>query len=761
MRILANDFSVETTENAVVGPLNNSVETSTPGQFPILVLYGLSAGTGSSGSFAGNPPYGLTITTGTRISLSFIFNRIGNFSGPTPTSVSALSTREFTSPDNYTDIIDWFQSNPILQSINDALINQGQTDLPLLTEIATSPVSSDVNNYSLDGEPEGAFTWYRDTSGGATNGEVRFIIKGAVAQLGSGTAGTSKIFSNWLILRSDEVIAFETEPSDALPDVWFEGADSYAIDQATGFHSGSPAAGGGQDQNATQDAIVITDFGNCYAYGNGVESYRIRDSIKGKAFSLGERAFSTSAEDYQEADRFAALTYSGVFNTETNVNNLNEFNLGLLNFKNLEEVFGPIQILSGRETDILTLQEDKISYVLAGKNLLSDAAAGSAITSVPEVLGTQIARVEEYGISQNPESFVQYGFNKFFTDSKRGALLQLRGSGQSEQLNVISEIGMRSWFRDLFIGSGNTQKLGAFDPYMNEFVLSSNSTELPTEEVVFNCGVTRTITVQTDVSSPNTFAVDFGQNVGACTISYNVTSLTAGDSVSIAESYTGSSTTATGTGAGTLVFNKNTVLPTNGNVTLTAIPAVPGGKAKATVELTVGCPSGDSLTIINVCITDPADEGKFIHNEYNWVSGVSPIYTSPQHTKQITFRSLPIGSAGPFVIADYSQITSFQGGGVIPADNATVSVTSNAIPPSDDYKFPATGNRLMFLRSNTLFPNTVIGINSLLAAVASASLPNGGDITPSPIVLPTVTGTFTMPSGSNNDYLYIIHDYYS
>jgi hypothetical protein len=308
---------------------------------------------------------------------------------------------------------------------------------------------------------------------------------------------------------------------------------------------------------------------------------------------------------------------------------------------------------------------------------------------------------------------------------------------------------MRSWFRDLFIGSGNTQKLGAFDPYMNEFVLSSNSTALPAEEVVFNCGVTRTITVQTDVSSPNTFAVDFGQNVGACTISYNVTSLTAGDSVSIAESYTGSSTTATGTGAGTLAFNKTTILPTNGNVTLTAIPAVAGGKAKATVELTVSCPSGDSLTIINVCITDPADAGKFIHNQYNWVSGT---YTSPQHTKQIAFRTL--GSAtGPFVIADYSQITSFQGGGVIPADGATVSVTSNAIPPSDDYKFPATGNRLMFLRSNTLFPNTVIGINSLLAAAT--------DITPSPIVLPTVTGTFTMPSGSNNDYLYIIHDYYS
>lgn len=64
-------------------------------------------------------------------------------------------------------------------------------------------------------------------------------------------------------------------------------------------------------------------------------------------------------------------------------------------------------MLDGRETDVLTLQEDKVSYVLSGKNLLSDAAAGGAITSVPEVLGTQIARVEDYGNSFNPESYVQ------------------------------------------------------------------------------------------------------------------------------------------------------------------------------------------------------------------------------------------------------------------------------------------------------------------------------------------------------------------
>lgn len=764
MRILANNFSVDTSDNAVIAPGENVTQENNAGDFPIQVYYGLSGGNGAFATSPGLPPYGLTITTGTRIYPFIRVQRIGNPSG----SVSSIDafvtgpTEGFVSNDNYSDIIAWYEANNVLAALNASIVNNGDVTISSFSDITT--VNSTANNYNLDSAGQATFVWYKDTSGGASNGEVRFVTKGVEANLGAGNVGQSIITVRWVIIRGDEVITFETEPSDSLPDVWFEGADSYAIDQATGFHSGSPAAGGGQDQNATQDAIVDTDFGNCYAYGNGVESYRIRDSIKGKAFSLGERAFSTSSEDYQEADRFAGLTYSGVFNTETNVNNLNEFNLGLLNFKNLEEVFGPIQILSGRETDILTLQEDKISYVLAGKNLLSDAAAGSAITSVPEVLGTQIARVEEYGISQNPESFVQYGFNKFFTDSKRGALIQLRGSGQSEQLSVISEIGMRSFFRDLFIGSGNTQKLGAFDPYMNEFVLSSNEIALPTEPVVYNCGVTRTVLVSFDgiTPSPTTLDVNFGENVGNVNVAFNVLSVSGGgaDSVKVTESYNSPSTsvTKTGTGNATLSFAKDTVLPTNGSIAIEAVPAVPGGKATATVEITVGCPVGDELTLVEVCITNPTSAGAYTHNQYRWVDGT---YTSPLHSQQITFRTLPTGSTGPFVIADYSSVTDFQGGGTIPAEGATVSVIKNNIPPSDDYKF-GSGNRLLFLKTSTLYPNTPTGVSNLLFAAAAASLPNGGDITPSPIVsADLVEGTFTMPSTNPNDYLYIIYDYYT
>ena len=102
---------------------------------------------------------------------------------------------------------------------------------------------------------------------------------------------------------------------------------------------------------------------------------------------------------YKQAHRFADLTYSGVFNDESNVNKLNEFNLGLANFKTLEDSFYfPVRKLHARRNDILTLQEDRISYVLVGKDILTDAGGGGALTSVPTVLGKQIARPEEYGV---------------------------------------------------------------------------------------------------------------------------------------------------------------------------------------------------------------------------------------------------------------------------------------------------------------------------------------------------------------------------
>ena len=298
---------------------------------------------------------------------------------------------------------------------------------------------------------------------------------------GGDSDGDSSVRVSFTIYRRDSVIVFETEPQEALPDVWFENDQSYSID-SSGNHSGNVT-----NQNITNGVagVVNTGFFNCYAFGNGVESYKIRDSLTGKSFNLGNRVFTTSNIDYKEAHRFADLTYSGVYRETSGINNLNEFNLSLSNFKYLDKSFGSIQKIKSRDTDLVVFQEDKVSKILYGKNLLSDAVGGGSIASIPEVLGTQISFSGQYGISKNPESFAQWGNNMYFTDEFRGAVCRLSGNGIFE----ISSFGMADWFKDLFRDYPGKRKLGGIDPFKGRYVLSSRDIAFPT---ITNITYTRT-----------------------------------------------------------------------------------------------------------------------------------------------------------------------------------------------------------------------------------------------------------------------------
>lgn len=229
-----------------------------------------------------------------------------------------------------------------------------------------------------------------------------------------------------------------------------------------------------QDQNGVTPLIVElnnvtsdnSDF-NAFAFGNGVESYRIYDNFLKPTMKYSPRATSV-IEDYQQQNKFAALCYSGIYKGDTSTNRLNSFNLSQANFKNLDIKYGPIQKLYAMDTNLMVLQQDKITSVLYGKNLLVDAIGGGQVASVPEVLGNQIVHPSEYGISNNPESFAIYSNVMFFTDARRGAVLQMSG----DQVIEISANGMQNYFRDEMKDNPNTQKLGMYDPYNNTYVLS-------------------------------------------------------------------------------------------------------------------------------------------------------------------------------------------------------------------------------------------------------------------------------------------------
>lgn len=232
-----------------------------------------------------------------------------------------------------------------------------------------------------------------------------------------------------------------------------------------------------QDQSTGQAAVIKlnnplytinSDF-NAWSYSNGLETYRIRDDWNAATLKYSPRA-TTTVDGYEQKISRNAVCYSGIYGENTGINSLNEFNLSIANFKYLDGEFGSIQKLHARDTDLVVFQENKVSSVLYGKNLLSDAVGGGQIVSIPEVLGTQVAFPGEYGISRNPESFAMWGENIFFTDANRGAVLQMAGS----QIVEISANGMKDYFIDMMQNYGDTQKLGCYDPHNHVYTLSSN-----------------------------------------------------------------------------------------------------------------------------------------------------------------------------------------------------------------------------------------------------------------------------------------------
>ena len=278
------------------------------------------------------------------------------------------------------------------------------------------------------------FKWIQDSSQGVNDPLYLGVSSGVKGcnRPWPQTDRTSDLEVELIVFRANTLMVFETEPNDANAELYYDASQSFPISQPDGFHiSGVNSDLGDQNQTASQDAVINLNFIDCYTFGNGVESFKIKDQLAGRPFQLGQRTLAVSNQDYKEADRFEGITYSGIFSSNSGVNNLNEFNLGLVNFKDCETSFGPIQKMHPRETDILVLQEDRITYVLSSKNLISDSTGGGVIASIPEILGTQIARIEEYGISYNPESFVSHGYDMFFTDVKRSAVIKLRGTSRN------------------------------------------------------------------------------------------------------------------------------------------------------------------------------------------------------------------------------------------------------------------------------------------------------------------------------------------
>jgi len=218
--------------------------------------------------------------------------------------------------------------------------------------------------------------------------------------------------------------------------------------------------------NVSKNPFALSWF-NCFSFGNGVESNRIRDTFNEVIIDKGVKVSTVTDFTYAREKRQSGLIFSGIYNSNTGVNNLNQFILAEGITKDLNPTYGSIQKLFQRRDDLISFCEDRIVNIKANKDTLFNADGSSNVIASSKVLGDATPFAGDYGISKNPESFAKDNYRAYFTDKQRGVVLRLSMDG----LTPISEYGMGQYFKDYLKNSSTL--LGSYDNRKEEYNITS------------------------------------------------------------------------------------------------------------------------------------------------------------------------------------------------------------------------------------------------------------------------------------------------
>ena len=224
--------------------------------------------------------------------------------------------------------------------------------------------------------------------------------------------------------------------------------------------------GGWQPWRAPHFQPILLPWNNCWRFGNGVESDRIRDDYNATRLDNGVKASTVLATPYAEEHKSSGLIFSGIFNSTSGINNLNQFIQAEPITKDLNPRHGSIQALVTRDTDTTVFCEDKVLKILTNKDALFNADGSANVTSNAAVLGQAVAIQGDYGISKYPDSLAVTSTSMYWCDVTRGQVLHLSGSA----ITPISEIGMKDFFNDNLKDVSHAE--GTFDDKKDEYNLT-------------------------------------------------------------------------------------------------------------------------------------------------------------------------------------------------------------------------------------------------------------------------------------------------
>ena len=197
-----------------------------------------------------------------------------------------------------------------------------------------------------------------------------------------------------------------------------------------------------------------------------IEESRIEGKFNGNSTDYGVKAYIVDKNYFPEIE-FNKVIYSGLFNSDTNVNETNVFSQATNITFTCPPEFGSIQKLYASDTKLHYFQENKISRSPIDKDMVYAAnGQGTPVSTTTMVIGDIIPYVGEFGISTNPESFDYYANRMYFADKRRNAVLRLSNDG----LTQISDYGMTDFFRDEFsLLNENYEIKDVLDTVINSF----------------------------------------------------------------------------------------------------------------------------------------------------------------------------------------------------------------------------------------------------------------------------------------------------
>ena len=209
-----------------------------------------------------------------------------------------------------------------------------------------------------------------------------------------------------------------------------------------------------------------------YFLESQVFSYKVRNSdVNGKG------KFKLVNPDASQIRRSASLTYSDKNNPASKILSLTSFNPSKGQFKDMPSEFGDINGLLNNDDSIFCIQSNRSSSIPVNRNLITDLGNTQSLVAAKEVLGTEQYYSGNYGCDGNQESICQIG-NVIYFASKSNR--QVYRFSPSNGLQVISDLGMKSFFKELFEkaeedqqnGLGAIKVVGGYDPYKDNYILS-------------------------------------------------------------------------------------------------------------------------------------------------------------------------------------------------------------------------------------------------------------------------------------------------